>query len=208
MYTRAGETWSHQAYVKASNTSPGDWFGDSIALSDDGKTMAVGAPNEDSNATGIDGDQANDAAIDAGAVYVFRRTADSWAQEAYVKSSNLGPGDLFGAAVRLSADGNVMAVAGLLEDSRATGVGGDQADDLAPDAGAVYVFRRAGAAWSQQAYVKAPNTHADNRFGTIALSADASTMAVGAFLESSHSAGVGGDQADLSAPGAGAVYLY
>jgi hypothetical protein len=139
---------------------------------------------------------------------VFRRTADTWAQEAYVKSSNLRPGDLFGADVQLSADGNVMAVAGLLEDSRATGVGGDQADDLAPDAGAVYVFRRAGNAWSQQAYVKAPNTHADDRFGSIALSADASTMAVGAWVESSHSAGVGGDQTDLSAPGAGAVYLY
>ena len=208
VYTRTGGTWSHQAYVKASNTSPGDWFGDGIALSGDGKTMAIGAPNEDSNATGIDGDQANDAAIDAGAVYVFRRDADSWAQEAYVKSSNIGPGDLFGTAVQLSADGNIMAVAGLLEDSRATGVGGDQADDLAPDAGAVYVFRRAGEAWSQQAYVKAPNTHADDRFGSIALSADASTMAVGAWVESSHSAGVGGDQTDLSAPGAGAVYLY
>lgn len=31
----------------------------------------VGAPNEDSNATGVDGDEADNSASDSGAVYVF-----------------------------------------------------------------------------------------------------------------------------------------
>jgi hypothetical protein len=42
-----------------------------VALSADGATLAASARAEDSAATGIDGDQADDAAPDAGAVYVF-----------------------------------------------------------------------------------------------------------------------------------------
>jgi hypothetical protein len=48
----------------------------------DGTTLAVGAPTEASNATGIGGNQTNDAAPDAGAVYVFVRTGATWAQQA------------------------------------------------------------------------------------------------------------------------------
>ena len=61
-------TWTQQAYVKASNTDAGDWFGWSVALS--GDTLAVGAPNEASAATGVNGHQAFDFAYGAGAVYV------------------------------------------------------------------------------------------------------------------------------------------
>ncbi|MEX1363042.1 MAG: FG-GAP repeat protein, partial [Nannocystaceae bacterium] len=45
-------------YVKASNTGASDLFGWSVALSGDGSTLAVGAYQEDSNATGIGGNQA------------------------------------------------------------------------------------------------------------------------------------------------------
>jgi hypothetical protein len=49
------------------------------------------------------------------------------------------------------------------------------------DSGAVYVFTRAGTAWTQQAYVKASNTGADDWFGlSVALSADGTRLAVGA----------------------------
>lgn len=63
-----------QAYVKASNTGPGDQFGFAIALSADGSTMAVGAYGEASTAPGIGGDQTNNNAQYAGAVYVFTRS--------------------------------------------------------------------------------------------------------------------------------------
>jgi len=66
--------------------------------------------------------------------------------------------------------------------------------------GAVYVFTRSGTTWPQQAYVKASNTGGNNRFGvSIALSADGSTLAVGATLENSAATGIGGNQADNSA---------
>ena len=95
------------------------------------------------------------------------------------------------------------------EDSAATGIGGNQADNSAREAGAVYVFTRAGATWSQQAYVKASNTEAVDRFGRcLALSADGNTLTVGARVEDSAATGIGGNQADNSAPNAGAMYLY
>jgi hypothetical protein len=71
VFTRSDTTWSQQAYVKASNTDAGDTFGSSVALSDDGLTLAVGAPSENGAATGIFGDQLDNSAEGAGAVYVF-----------------------------------------------------------------------------------------------------------------------------------------
>jgi hypothetical protein len=49
--------WSQQAFLKGSNTTSnsGHEFGESVALSDDGSTLAVGARYESSNATGIGG---------------------------------------------------------------------------------------------------------------------------------------------------------
>jgi FG-GAP repeat len=215
VFRRRGTTWLQQAYLKASNTGAGDNFGYSVALSADGSTLAVGAPGEDSAATGTGGDQANDSAPDSGAVYVFTRRGMKWRQTAYVKASNTGGsdspgfGDSFGASVALSADGSTLAVGAPHEDSAATGVGGDQADDSALEAGAVYVLAQSGTGWSQEAYVKASNTEASDAFGySVALSADGSTLAVSGELESSAATGVGGDQADNSAPYSGAVYVF
>jgi hypothetical protein len=58
-----------QSYLKASNTETADQLGYSVALS--GDTAAVGAIGEDSNATGVNGNQANNSASNSGAVYVF-----------------------------------------------------------------------------------------------------------------------------------------
>ena len=41
-------------------------------MSGDGNTLAVGAPMEASNSTGVDGDQADNSAFTSGAVYVYR----------------------------------------------------------------------------------------------------------------------------------------
>src|SRR5689334_13496528 len=59
------------------------------------------------------------------------------------------------------------------------------------------------------AYVKASNPGVGDEFGVrVALSADGSTMAVGAIFESSGATGVDGDQRDESAPASGAVYVF
>jgi len=203
--------WSQQAYVKASNTEADDWFGVSVALSGDGNTLAVGAYREDSSATGIEGDQADNSALNAGAVYVFvRNGAGVWSQQAYVKASNTEAVDTFSASVALSGDGNILAVSAIYEDSNATGIGGNQANNGAPDSGAVYVFARDGTgAWSQQAYVKASNTGAGDYFGwSVPLSEDGNTLSVGAYWEDSNATGIGGNQADDTANASGAVYMF
>ena len=60
---------AQQAYIKASNTGAGDFFGYRVAVS--GDTMVVGAPGESSAATGVNGNQGNDFAIDSGAATLF-----------------------------------------------------------------------------------------------------------------------------------------
>jgi len=197
--------WSQQAYIKASNTDAWDRFGWSVALK--GDMLAVGAPTEGSATTGINGEQGNNAAINAGAAYVFiRDSAGDWSQQSYVKASNTDAGDYFGWSVTVSND--VLAVGAFYEDSDATGIHGDQRDNSAPKAGAAYVFiRQDSGIWSQQAYIKASNTDEFDQFGySIALSGD--TLAVGVWSEDSAATGIDGDQSDNSALGASAIYTF
>ena len=209
VFVRSGTSWSQQAYIKASNTGTSDQFGGSLSLSGDGNTLVVGASGEDSNATGINGDQSNNSASDAGAAYVYVRSGTSWSQQAYVKAGNAEAGDSFGRSLSLSVAGNTLAVGATSEDSNATGINGDESDNSAFVAGAVYVYTRSGITWSQQAYVKASNTEAIDRFGTaVSLSADGNTLAVGANVEDSNATGINGDQSDNSASGSGAAYVF
>ncbi len=188
-----------QAYFKASNTGAADEFGFAVALSSDGNTLVVGAPDEAS--AGIETDNS---APSAGAVYVYTRSGATWTQQAYIKASNAEAGDQFGTSVALSSNGNTLAVGAIGEASALTGVTAGivnetTAGNAAPGAGAVYVFTRdvVSSTWSQQAYVKASNTGAADNFGSsVALSGDGSTLAVGAIGE------------DGSAAEAGAVYVF
>jgi len=203
VFVRSGTTWSQQAYLKASNTGAGDRFGFSVAVS--GDTVLVGAIREDSNATGVNGDESNNSAQDFGAAYVFVRNGTAWSQQAYLKASNTRAGDAFGASLAIS--GNTVVVGAYGEDSNATGVNGDESDDSAGFAGAAYLFMRSGTTWSQQTYLKASNTANNDFFGyPVAISGD--TVVVGAYREDSNATGVNGDQGNDSADGSGAAYVF
>src|SRR6476659_8431316 len=171
-----------QGYLKAANTNADDLFGFNVALS--GDTLVVGAPQEGSNATGVNGNQADNSAPNSGAVYVFTRTNGVWTQQAYLKASNTGAGDQFGVIMALSGD--TLAVGAQFEASNATGVNGDQTDNSSPQAGAVYVFTRTAGVWTQQAYLKASN--AGGLFG-YGLAVVGDTLAVGAPFEGSKATG-------------------
>jgi hypothetical protein len=203
VFIRNGTTWSQQAYLKASNTGGDDEFGSAVAIS--GDTVVVGAQGEDSSAIGVNGNQANNSASFAGAAYVFSRSGTTWSQQAYLKASNTDLGDLFGYAVAISGD--TAVVGALFEASSATGVNGNQANNSASHAGAAYVFGRSGSTWSQQAYLKASNTGADDGFGS-AVAIFGSAVVVGASGEDSPATGVNGNQADNSASDAGAAYVF
>jgi drug/metabolite transporter superfamily protein YnfA len=203
VFVRSGTTWTQQAYLKASNTESGDFFGRTVAVS--GDTVVIGAPGEDSNATGVNGDQSNNSLLEAGAAYVFVRTGIAWSQQAYLKASNTDQDDWFGHSVALSGD--TVVVGARFEDSNSTGVNGNQTDNSASSAGAAYVFERSGTTWSQQGYLKASNSGQGDEFG-LSVAASGDTVAIGAFLEDSTATGVNGDQTDNSMLNPGAAYVF
>jgi hypothetical protein len=205
----AAGIWDFDAYLKAVNPDADDHFGVSLALNSDGTTLVVGAPGEDSAATGVDGDATDDSAGDAGAAYVFVRGDNGWTQQAYLKASNAEADDDFGWAASLSGDGAVLAIAAPGEDSSVDGIGGNQNTNLASSAGAVYLFTRSGSAWSQAAYVKASNSGTDRLFGhALALSRDGLALAVTSPAEGSGATGIDGNQANNNRPGSGAAYVF
>ncbi len=213
VFKRVTTTWSQHAYVKASNTGANDYFGESVALSGNGNTLAVGAANEDSSTTGINSTPNEGTGVtsgvnyDAGAVYVFTQVNSTWAQQAYVKAGNTGTGDMFGISVALNNNGNTLVVGAEGEASSGTGINSTPTESAA-GAGAVYVFQRINTTWAQQAYVKASNTSGGDRFGTsVSLSSDGNTLAVGANQEASSTTGIN-SAPDTIATNAGAVYLF
>lgn len=204
VFTRTEGIWSQQAYLKASNSQTFDSFGRTVTIFED--TIAVGASGEDSNATGVNGNQDNNSALSSGAVYVFTRTGGVWSQQAYLKASNTEQGDIFGSAVSL--DNQTLVVGAWEEDSDATGVNGNQNNNSALNSGAVYVFTRTENIWTQQAYIKASNTEANDLLSREGLVVRGNMLLVGAMGEDSNATGVNGDQTNNSAPDSGAAYLF
>jgi len=203
VFKRTGTSWAQQAYLKASNTLGGAFFGGAVAIS--GNTIIVGATGDLSGGTGVNGSQLPSLNIDSGAAYVFTFDGTNWSQQAFIKASNRAASDHFGQAVAIDVDTAVVSATG--EDSNATGINGSQSNNSASSSGAVYVFVRSGTTWSQQAYVKASNTDASDIFGSsISISGD--TLVVGAPAEASNATGVNGNQADNSAATAGAAYVF
>ncbi|ENM5891353.1 FG-GAP repeat protein [Vibrio mimicus] len=210
-------------YFKPSNTGADDNFGVSLALSGDNKTLVVGAYYEDNGAKGVisDGSEITDLNTinNAGAVYVFTKdNAGVWLQSAYIKGSNTGSGDSFGASLSVSDNGKTLAIGATGESNSAKGIiiNGSEINDVgsATSAGAVYLFTQDSSGnWSQIAYLKASNTDVIDYFGeSLALSYDGNLVAVGAYREDNKATGViidGSETIDAGTENdSGAVYLY
>jgi len=150
----------------------------------------------------VDGDESDNSASAAGAVYVFVRDGGTWTQQAYLKASNAEAGDGFGGALALHGD--TLAVGATGEKSSATGVDADQDDNSTTLAGAVYVFERDAGAWAQQAYIKPAVTDSLDQFGS-ALALWENTLVVGTPGDDSFSAGF---PASDSIPGSGSASVF
>lgn len=147
-------------FLKVSNADEGDQLGQRIALSADGRTLAVGASFEDSSSQSPD----DNAADNSGAVYVFTRVAGGWQQQGYLKAASPVEEQQFGSSVALAADGLTLAVG-------ATG-----------ENGSVHVFTRgdADSDWLAPTTLVSPEAAPPSLFGVgVALSADGQTLAVG-----------------------------
>lgn len=209
IFNRVAGNWSQQAYIKASNTDSFDAFGYEISLNSDGSILAVGAPYEKSNATGINGNQANNSFALAGAVYLFNRNGNTWTQSAYIKASNTDSGDNFGSSVVLNGDGNYLIVGAPRERSSAVGINGNQADNSVLEAGAAYLYFYNGTTWAQKFYIKSSNTQGSMLFSTnVAMSDDGTRIAVGSRYEGGESSGFNGDQTGTTAYNSGSAYTF
>jgi hypothetical protein len=176
VFERSGRGWGRPTRLVASNAGSHDWFGMSLSFSGAADALAVGAHRHDT----LD---AQGARSDSGAVYVFAHTGAGWAQQAVLTAAQGQQGAQLGKSVALSVDGLTLAAA-----APASGLG------------AVHVFRRDGARWTEQAVVTAPNGVAENPLGSqVALSADGTTLAVGA------SATHGSDNLQ---PAVGSAYVF
>ena len=153
VYTRTGTTWTRQATLNDPAAAAWDSFGISVALS--GNTALVNAEGKTVNGH-----------VDAGVVYVYTRTGTTWSQQAALSASDAAAHDSFGWPMTLSGGTALIAAAYRTVDGQS-------------NAGAVYVFKRTGASWLQQAELSDPDAAANDYFGwSVALSGD--TALVGA----------------------------
>lgn len=160
--------WGLEQVLRHANQSTFIYFGGDVAI--DGDMLVVGAPWENSGATGVEGDESDTSAPSSGAAYVYVRAGGSWTRQAYLKASNTGSSDFFGQ--RVDASGNRAIVGAPLEDN----------DDANNDnAGAAYVFVRdtATGTWAQEAFLKPAGSQVENNFG-IAVAIAGHRAAVGA----------------------------
>lgn len=146
---------------------PGAGLGFSVAL--DGEVLIAGAPFDNSSGAGT------------GAAWVFERIAGAWTGTAKLTAEAARPASLFGSSVAVS--GNRVAVGAPMED-------GDGSN-----AGAVYVFRRTGTGWIQEARLTPGGLSPGDEFG-VSVSLDGGVLAVGARFD------------DTIAPDAGSIHVF
>lgn len=197
VFVRSGSGWNEEQKLVPSG--PVDRSVSSVAVNVD--TAVVGVV--------LDDDQGNN----AGAVYVFERTGQTWTQQAKLLP-DVGDNQLFGASVSVHGDtvgvganGGIGAAyvyvrqgpswsrqaelnPGAIEGGDFYGrnvvVHGDKAlvsafkdDDIAINAGALYVFNRTGTTWDLETKLTASDGAQSDTFGT-SIDFDGTTLIVGA----------------------------
>ena len=210
VFKRTGNFWTHEAYLKAPNSEASDLFGSSVSIS--GDTIVVGSVQEDSNQTTITNGTTNagNGASNSGAAYVFRRTGNIWLNEAYLKAPNAESADQFGWSVSISGD-RILVGANSESSNQSTITNGTtNAGNGASQSGAVYVFRRTGTTWTNEAYLKAPNPDNIDLFGN-SISISGSVAVISATLEASNQTTITNGptaSANNSSAGSGAAYVF
>jgi hypothetical protein len=130
-------------------------FGVSDAISGDGNTALIGAPNDG-----------------PGSVWVFSHSGSTWTQQAKLLPNDLGAplGDpVFGEAVAISGDGDTALI----------GAPGDTT--AGSPSGAFWIFTRSGSTWTQQGPRLVPPEISDvGEAGfSVSLSSDGNTALIG-----------------------------
>ena len=179
VFTKSNGAWSQEAELEASDGSADDRFGGSVAITDDGTTVVIGASGHEETT----GDAT---AENVGAAYVYARRGGAWTQETRLTADDGGDGDLFGSSVAVAGDAPT-ALVGAKWDRNDNGI----------EAGSAYVFEPDGGEWSQRAKLTASDGDNGETFGrSVAVSGDGTAL-------------IGASQHDApSGRAAGAAYVF
>ncbi len=170
------QLWDAVGYLKAPRASGRQAFGNAVALSMDGRVMAVAAVNDGLMSDDPHGEQ-NEELYRSGVVYIYRKINNQWQFASLVQAPNREREDAFGESISLSQDGSVIAVGAHTED----GLRSLPDSNSKQSSGAVYVYRFNGLKWDFEYYLKAPNGNEFDYFGgVVSLDAQGDTLAVSA----------------------------
>ena len=164
VYDRVGSSFNQVGILTGSLAVNNDFFGISVATSADGKTIVVGAGNDEIGAT-----------AGTGVVYVYDCVGSSFNQVGILTGSlAVDANDSFGYSVATSADGKTIIV----------GASGDEIG-ATTDTGVAYIFKRQGNSFNQVGILTGSlAVDANDNFGTlVATSADGKTIIVGAISD-------------------------
>ncbi|HKE95772.1 MAG TPA: Calx-beta domain-containing protein, partial [Povalibacter sp.] len=193
IYTKSGTSWSPGSPLLAPTPTQYANFGQAVALSNGGETLAIGAPGEIENA--IDG---------AGAVYLYDRSGNTWS---YVNRFAAPVPQFyasFGSTLATNPAATLLAVGAPSEDAD----GPTPADPLVYNAGAVYVYDLTVTAPNPLAHLRASNVGEYDYFGSVlAMSGDGSTLVASSIDEDGGVGGING-AVNEAQPSSGAAYVF
>lgn len=191
-YSSIYDNWNLQQRIIANDSTGGYLFGSSIAISDNGNTLAVGSigiPRTYLTVDQYSGLAVNRTKYEVGAVYIFTRTGSTWTQQAKLEIPNnlteneelQNDSTKLGYSISLSSDGNKLVAS-------ATGAIDNRASPIEPTAterytGAVFTYTRSGSTWTQQS--KTVPYYVSDRYDTfefgysIAMTPNGNTLVVG-----------------------------
>jgi hypothetical protein len=168
VYTRdpdASWVWNRRNRFVLGTTNDG--FGNSVSVSgSDPKTVVIGAPFD------CIPDEDDTDCVNAGSVYIYTGSGDTWNQQDRLVGNNPESPDQFGSDVAVSNDGDTVVISALKDEAEPYGE---------ESTGSVYVFVRDGETWSQQARLPGPEPESPpNAFGSaVAISDDGNTIVIG-----------------------------
>jgi hypothetical protein len=148
--------FAQQQELQASDGAPGDEFGFSVALNDDGHIALIGARFKN-GATG--------------AAYVFTEQGNTWTEQQELQASDGALGDQFGSSVALNSNGHIALIGARFKNGAT---------------GAAYVFTEHDSTWTEQQELRASDGTSGDIFGSsVALNDDGRIALVGAPFKNS-----------------------
>lgn len=157
--TAHGATLAFDQNVTSSTSALNNYFGYAPNLSSSGDIAIVGAPGN-----------APDTEFYGGSATVLKRTNHQWVEVQRLKQSGGREQDRSGTSTAISADGEVIVVGAPNGDIASNGL-----------RGSISIFRRTAGAWTEEAKLTPASGMSNDNFGrAVAVSADGTTIAVGA----------------------------